>query len=309
MTHLFKTALLGLVMFATLQAFTSQAAEPSPLDVSWKSVPTQTITAGGVTFAYREMGKHHGGTPVVFLVHLAAVLDNWDPRVMDGVAAKHHVIAFDNRGIGASSGKPSSSIEQMADDAVAFIKAMGLQQVDLLGFSMGGMIAQEIALKEPQLVRKMVLAGTGPAGGKGISTVAWVTFYDMFRGLVTNQDPKQFLFFTRTPNGIEAGKAFLARLNERTENRDKEISVSAFMAQLQALRSWGQKTPADLSVIKQPVLVVNGDEDRMVPTVNSHDLAKRLPNSQLIIYPDAGHGGIFQFHDQFVNSTQAFLAR
>ena len=255
------------------------------------------------------MGEQNGGTPVVFLVHLAAVLDNWDPRIMDGIAAKHHVIAFDNRGVGASSGSPSNSIEQMADDAITFIKAMGFKQVDLLGFSMGGMVAQEIVLKEPPLVRKMVLAGTGPAGGEGISSVAGVTFYDMFRGFLTGQDPKQYLFFTRTPTGIEAGKAFLERLKERSESRDKEIAVSALLAQLQALRAWGQKTPADLSVVKHPVLVVNGDDDRMVPTSNTHDLARRLSNSQLIIYPDAGHGGMFQFHADFVPSALEFLAR
>lgn len=276
---------------------------------TWKSVQTQTISTGGVNFAYRELGKNNGGTPIVLLVHLAAVLDNWDPRIVDGLAAKHHVIAFDNRGIGASSGSPSNSIEQMADDAICFIKAMGLTQVDLMGFSMGGMIAQEIVLKEPQLVRKMILAGTGPAGGEGISSVAGVTFYDMFRGFFTGQDAKQFLFFTRTPGGIEAGKAFLERLKERSENRDKEISVSAFMAQLSALRAWGSKPPADLSVVKQPVLVVNGDADRMVPTPNSRDLAKRIPNSQLIIYPDAGHGGVFQFHTEFVPTALEFLAR
>jgi pimeloyl-ACP methyl ester carboxylesterase len=276
---------------------------------SWKNVPTQTISAGGVDFAFRELGKSSGGTPVVFLVHLAAVLDNWDPRIVDGIATKHHVITFDNRGIGASSGSPSNSMEQMTDDAITFIKAMGFKQVDLLGFSLGGMIAQEIVLKEPQLVRKMILAGTGPAGGEGISSVAGVTFYDMLRGFFTGQDAKQFLFFTRTPGGIEAGKAFLARLKERSENRDKEISVSAFIAQLSALRAWGQKNTADLSVVKQPVLVVNGDQDRMVPTSNSRDLARRLPNSQLIIYPDAGHGAVFQFHDDFVLKALEFLQR
>jgi pimeloyl-ACP methyl ester carboxylesterase len=275
----------------------------------WVNVPTQTVSAGGVDFAYRELGRQSGGTPVVLLAHLAAVLDNWDPRVVDGLADKHHVVAFDNRGVGASGGSPSNSIEQMADDAITFIKAMGFTHVHLLGFSMGGMIAQEIVLKEPTLVRKMVLAGTGPAGGEGISSVAKVTFYDMLRGFFTGQDAKQFLFFTRTPGGVKARKAFLARLKERKENRDKEIAVSAFMAQLSALRAWGSKPPADLSVVEQPVLVVNGDDDRMVPTKNSHDLAKRLRNSQLIIYPDAGHGGVFQFHVEFVASTLEFLAR
>jgi pimeloyl-ACP methyl ester carboxylesterase len=140
--------------------------------VNWKNVPTRTITAGGVVFAYRELGTNNPGTPVVFLVHLAAVLDNWDPRVVDGFAAKRRVIAFDNRGVGASSGSPATSIEQMAEDAITFIKAMGLEQVDLFGFSMGGMIAQKIVLMEPQLVRKMIIAGTGPAGGEGISVYA-----------------------------------------------------------------------------------------------------------------------------------------
>jgi pimeloyl-ACP methyl ester carboxylesterase len=138
------------------------------LKVNWKNVPTRTITAGGVEFAYRELGANNPGTPVVFLVHLAAVLDNWDPRVVDGFAASRRVIAFDNRGIGASSGAPATSIEQMATDAITFIKATGFERVDLFGFSMGGMIAQEIVLMEPQLVRKMIIAGTGPAGGEGI---------------------------------------------------------------------------------------------------------------------------------------------
>jgi pimeloyl-ACP methyl ester carboxylesterase len=197
----------------------------------------------------------------------------------------------------------------MADDAITFIKSLGYPQVDLFGFSMGGMISQEIVLKEPQLVRRMILAGTGPAGGEGISDVAGVANVDLLKGLITGQDPKQFLFFTRTPNGIEAGKAFLARLQERSENRDKGITISAYMAQLRALKAWGRKQPADLSVVTQPVLIVNGDADRMVPTANSRDLARRLPNSALTIYPDAGHGGVFQFHAKFVPEALDFLAR
>jgi pimeloyl-ACP methyl ester carboxylesterase len=279
------------------------------LNVNWQNVPTRTITAGGVAFAYRELGTHNPGTPVVFLVHLAAVLDNWDPRVVDGFAARRRVIAFDNRGVGASGGSPATSIEQMAKDAITFIKAMGLDQVDLFGFSMGGMIAQEIALMEPHLVRKMILAGTGPAGGEGIRTVARVTYLDMVRGFLTHQDPKQFLFFTRTPGGIRAGKEFLARLKERSENRDRDIALTALRAQLKALRRWGSKAPADLSQIQQPVLVANGDSDRMVPTKNTRDLARRLPHSELIVYPDAGHGGVFQFHADFVPKALEFLAR
>jgi pimeloyl-ACP methyl ester carboxylesterase len=179
--------------------------------INWNNVPTRTITAGGVEFSYRELGTDNPGTPIVFLVHLAAVLDNWDPRVVDGFAAMRRVITFDNRGVGASSGAPATSIEQMAMDAITSIKAMGFAQVDLFGFSMGGMIAQEIVLMEPQLVRKMIIAGTGLAGGEGINKVARVTYLDMLRGFLSHQDPKQFLFFTRTPDGIRAGKEFLVR--------------------------------------------------------------------------------------------------
>lgn len=279
------------------------------LQVCWKNVPTRTINAGGVEFAYRELGQNNPGIPVVFLVHLAAVMDNWDPRVVDGFAAKHHVVVFDNRGVGASSGSPANSMEQMAEDAITFIKAMGFQQVDLFGFSMGGMIAQEIVLMEPQLVRKMIIAGTGPAGGVGINKVAGVTYLDMVRGWLSLQDPKQFLFFTRTPSGIRAGKEFLARLVERSENRDKKITIRALQAQLKALHNWGSKRPADLSKIHQPVLVANGDSDRMVPSSNTNDLARRLPNSELIIYPDSGHGAVFQFHEDFVPKALEFLAR
>jgi pimeloyl-ACP methyl ester carboxylesterase len=275
---------------------------------SYKHAPTRTITAGGVTFAYRELGPT-SGIPVVFLTHLAAVLDNWDPRVVDGIAAKHRVITFDNRGVGASTGSTPRTIQAMATDAITFIRALGFEHVDLLGFSMGGMIAQVIAQNEPQLVRKLILAGTGPAGGEGIKNVTALSHLDTLRGLLTLQDPKQFLFFTRTANGRRAGKEFLARLKERTNDRDKRISLRSYGAQLKAIHRWGLEQPSDLSVIGQPVLVANGESDRMVPTKNSADLARRLPDSELVIYPDAGHGGIFQFHEQFVAKALEFLER
>ena len=275
---------------------------------SYKEVPTRTVSAGGVKFAYRDLGSGTG-VPVIFLTHLAAVLDNWDPRVVDGIAARRRVIAFDNRGVGASSGSTPKSIEAMAKDAVAFIRALGLEKVDLLGFSMGGMIAQLIAAEEPELIGKIILAGTGPAGGEGITSVTRISHFDTLRGLLTLQDPKQFLFFTRTPNGRQAGKEFLARLKERRENRDKRISLRSYGAQLKAIHRWGKQQPADLTVIRQPALVANGESDRMVPISNSVDLAHRLPNAELVVYPDAGHGGIFQFHEQFVARALEFLDR
>ena len=283
-----------------------QEPTEATLKVTWRNAPTHTIDVGGVQFAYRELGPSTG-VPVVFLTHLAAVLDNWDPRVVDGIAAKHRVITFDNRGVGASSGSTPKIIEEMASDAVAFIRALGLEQVDLFGFSMGGMIAQVIAQQEPRLVRKMILAGTGPAGGEGIDKVTRISYLDTARGVLTRQDPKQFLFFTRTPNGRQAGKQFLARLEERTKDRDKAISVGSFRAQLKAIHRWGQQQPTDLASIHQPVLVMNGESDKMVPSKNTVDLDQRLPNSQLVIYPDAGHGGVFQFHADFVKRALEFL--
>lgn len=283
--------------------------EAYPYDVSttFRDAPTRTLRVGDIDVAYRVLGPRTG-VPVIFLTHLAAVLDNWDPLVVDGIAAERQVFAFDNRGVGASTGSTPRTIEAMAQDAVAFIEALGFEQVDLLGFSMGGMIAQVIAAENPQLVRKLILAGTGPAGGEGITKVTRLSHLDTVRGLLTLQDPKQFLFFTRTPTGRRAGKAFLARLKERTTDRDKRIAVRAYLAQLTAIHRWGKQPPADLSVIHQPTLVANGETDRMVPTSNSVDLARRLPNADLVIYPDAGHGGIFQFHDQFVERANAFLA-
>lgn len=274
---------------------------------SFRDAPTRTVSVGDFDVAYRELGPGTG-VPVIFLTHLAAVLDNWDPRVIDGIAAQHRVIAFDNRGVGASTGATPKTIDAMAKDAVAVIRALGLEQVDLLGFSMGGMVAQVIAADEPQLVRKLILTGTGPAGGEGITKVTRLSHLDTLRGLLTLQDPKQFLFFTRTPAGRRAGKEFLARLKERTNDRDKAISIRSYLAQLKAIHRWGKQPPADLSVIHQPTLVANGESDRMVPTSNSFDLARRLPNADLVVYPDAGHGGIFQFHTEFVAKANAFLA-
>jgi len=237
-----------------------QEPTEAPLIRTWRNAPTRTLNAGDVEFVYRQLGPSTG-MPVVLLTHLAAVLDNWDPRVVDGIAAKHPVIAFDNRGVGASSGSTPTTIEEMARDAVTFIRALGFDRVDLFGFSMGGMIAQVIAQQEPQLVRRMILAGTGPAGGEGIEKVTRISYLDTARALLTRHDPKQFLFFTRTSNGRRAGKEFLTRLEERTDDRDKAISI----------------------------------------------LDRRLPNSQLVLYPDAGHGGVFQYHEDFVKRAVEFL--
>jgi pimeloyl-ACP methyl ester carboxylesterase len=275
---------------------------------AYKDAPARTVDANGVTFAYRELGPK-GGIPVVFFVHLAATLDNWDPRIIDPIAAEHHVIAFDNRGVGASTGRVPDSVEAMADDAYTFITALGFDKIDIFSFSLGGMVAQALVVKHPGLVRKLVLTGTGPSGGKDIDKVAGTTYYDILRATLTRSDPKEFLFFNRNATGKPAARAFVKRLEERTTDRDAPIAVRAFQTQLKAIKKWGRSAPADLSKITQPTLIANGDNDRMVPSVLSEDLHRRIKGSELIIYPDSGHGGIFQYHDKFAPVAVEFLSR
>lgn len=276
-------------------------------NVKWKDAPTRTIDVGGVPFAYRELGPDTG-VPVIFLHHLMAVLDDWDPRVIDGIAAQRRVIAFDNRGVGASGGSVPHTIEAMGRDAIAFIRALGLGQVDLLGFSLGGGVAQMVALQAPELVRRMVLAGTGPRGGGGIDEVTRVAVLAYIKSALTWSDARNFLFFPRTLEGKRAARDYFAALKERTQDRDQRISLQARQAQLKAIRTAGLSAPDDLSAIRQPVFVVNGDNDLMVDSRLSADMARRLPNARLTIYPASGHGGVFQHHRAFVPEVLDFLA-
>ncbi|WP_285162578.1 alpha/beta fold hydrolase [Mycobacterium tuberculosis] len=261
------------------------------IGATYQDAPTKSINVGGTRFVYRRLGAD-AGVPVIFLHHLGAVLDNWDPRVVDGIAAKHPVVTFDNRGVGASEGQTPDTVTTMADDAIAFVRALGFDQVDLLGFSLGGFVAQVIAQQEPQLVRKIILAGTGPAGGVGIGKVTFGTIRESIKATLTFRDPKELRFFTRTDSGKSAARQFVKRLKERKDNRDKSITVRAFRSQLKAIHAWGTQKPSDLTSIGHPVLIANGDDDTMVPTSNSLDLADRLPDATLRIYPDAGHGGV-----------------
>lgn len=279
---------------------------PNLTTVTANTAPTQYVEAGKVRFAYRDLGPRDG-VPVVFLHHFTAVLDDWDPRVIDGLSASRRVITFDNRGVGGTNGRVPTTISAMADDAVAFINALGLEQVDLIGFSMGGFISQVIAERHPTLVRRLVLAGTGPAGGEGVGKVTPKLVGDMLHGLVTATDPKRYLFFTRTEHGKASASAFMDRIKERAQDRVKPTGPLGVAAQVIALSRWGHQDPMELASIEQPVLVVNGEDDRMVPTKASFDLAHRLPNAALRIYPDAGHGGLFQCHDQFVSQVLEFL--
>ena len=274
--------------------------------VTWKDAPTHTVDVGGVDFAYRDLGPRTD-VPVIFLHHFTAVLDDWDPRVIDGIAAEHRVIAFDNRGVGGSGGSVPHTVEEMARDAIAFIRALGLEKVDLFGFSLGGGVAQMVALQAPDLVRRMILAGTGPRGGEGIDEILKIAAVANIKAALTQKDSRNYLFFPRTPPGKQAAKDYFARLKERKTGRDKRISLQARLAQVKAIRAAGRSQPDDLSRITQPVFVANGDHDLMVASSHSADMARRLPNARLTIYLDSGHGGVFQHHEDFVPAALAFL--
>ena len=207
-----------------------------------------------------------------------------------------------------SGGKAPVTIDQIARDTIALIPALRFEKVDLMGFSLGGFVAQDVTLKAPGLVRKLILTGTGPAGGQGIKRVGAVSWPLILKGLLMRRDPKTYLFFTSTATGCGAAKAFLSRLQERQSDRDKGPSPRAFLRQLKAITAWGRQAPQDLSSIKIPVLVANGDNDIMVPTPNSRDLARRISGAELVIYDDAGHGGIFQYHAKFVPKALSFLS-
>lgn len=280
------------------------------MDIKSKSCanrsPTLERNVNGTLFTYREFGKKEG-IPIIFLHHFTAVIDDWDPRVIDGLARKHWVITFDNRGIGGSGGDTPTTVHEMADDAIAFIKALGLTEVDLLGFSLGGFITQVILEKQPTLVRRVILAGTGVAGRNGMDK-ALPMLSDFIRGGLNKRHPKYYLFFTHTKLGNHAASAYLERLNERKSDRVKPTRLKSAFSQIKAILAWTNQKPMDLGKFNHPVLVLNGEDDRMVATQSSFELAHRLPNASLVIYPNAGHGGIFQYHDDFVKKALIFYA-
>jgi pimeloyl-ACP methyl ester carboxylesterase len=274
-----------------------------------QTAATQLIDVKGTSFAYREFGAP-SAIPLVFLHHLTATLDDWDPAVLDGLAATRRVIIFDNRGVGRSGGVTPDSVAAMARDAAAFLDAKGLKQVDLLGYSLGGFVAQLLAVTRPALVRRLILAGTGPAGGEGISDVEAVLTGAMQKGAAQGRHPKSFLFFSPTSSSQRAGQEFLTRLAARKQDLDTAASKETIQAQVKAIAVWGSPSSAkevDLGAIRQPALVVNGNHDIMVPTSNSIVLFEKLGNALLSLYPDSGHGALFQHSRSFVEQVGRFL--
>jgi pimeloyl-ACP methyl ester carboxylesterase len=277
---------------------------------SHQTAPTQFVDAVGIRFAYRRFGKT-GGAPLVFNMHFTGTMDHWDPAVTDGLAHDREVILFDNAGISRSSGEVPRSVEAMAANAAAFIKALGLAKVDVLGFSLGGLVAQELALTEPQLVRRLILVGTGPRSGEGMASLT-PEAQQVFGGRYEEPDHLWLkVFFTASEVSQAAGRAYLKRFRLRVDDRDPEVSDQVAAAQLEALAKWGapREKPFDyLKAIAQPTLVVNGGTDVIVYSVNSWILQQHLPNAQLILYPDANHGSQYQYPERFVRHVSLFLS-
>ena len=271
---------------------------------------TQFIETRLETYAYRRFG---GGAapPLVFLQHFTGTLDNWDPAVTDAVAQGREVILFESAGVGRSTGEVPDTIPGMAAHLVAFADALGLSQMDLLGFSLGGMVAQQIALDRPSLVRKMLLVGTAPEGGEDIMHLEKPELRRILEDpTLQGLQVLVKLFFTPSDSSQAAGQAFAARLAARTGEWEPISGPKVAQAQLAAFRAWervdGERF-AKLRKIAQPCLVVNGVLDNMIPVRNSYALAEHLPRGMLLTYPDAGHGSLFQYHEPFVRQASLFL--
>jgi pimeloyl-ACP methyl ester carboxylesterase len=276
-----------------------------------RSAPTQFLEVkGGERYAYRRFGNGPG-LPLLLLQHFTGTLDNWDPALTDTLAEERELILFDNAGIGRSSGTVPTTVAGMATHAAAFLDGLGLATCDVLGFSLGGMIAQQLVLDRPTIVRRLILVGTAPRGGEDIMHL------EKPRLAQHLQDPSnkgyrvlQKIFFTLTPSGQAAGDAFVERLAERDQDLDGASGPEVANAQMAAFREWERFAGdrfADLRSIPHPTLVVNGVHDEMIPVVNSYRLAENLPNAMLLTYPDAGHGSLFQYHDSFARHAAAFL--
>jgi pimeloyl-ACP methyl ester carboxylesterase len=275
------------------------------------TAPTQFLQVENISYAYRRFGKGPG-RPLLFLQHFTGTLDNWDPAVTDPLAAGREVLLFESAGVGRSTGAVPNTVAGMAMHTLAFLDGLGVQTCDVLGFSLGGMVAQQMARERPSIFRRMILVGTAPRGGEDIMHLEKPSLARYIN------DPKlhgyallRKIFFAPTASSQVAGEAFIARLAQRTEDREPASGPAVAAAQRAAFRDWERVTGerfADLQSIRQPTLVVNGIHDEMIPVSNSYRLSEHLPNAVLLTYPDSGHGSLFQFHESFTRQAAAFLA-
>jgi pimeloyl-ACP methyl ester carboxylesterase len=279
-------------------------------DVNASTARNRSVKVDGETFVYRRLGNaENEAPPLLLLQHFRGNLDTWDPVLVDRLARQREVVLLDNRGVGASTGAVPDNVEDMARDVLRFVDTLGLREIDVLGFSLGGYVAQELALVRPRLIRRLVLAGTAPQGAPGIHR--WTDeVYDLATQDSFDADRFIRLFFSRSEHGRAKGMEFLGRISARTVDRDDPADLAVRDAQLEAITRWGIPDPSKLArvaAIGQPTLVANGDDDPMMITENSRRLAHHLPNAQLRIYPDAGHGFLDQYPEDFADDVNAFL--
>lgn len=317
--HTFSTARRLTLLVAAIgaawamQASSAMAATATPPAAihQHQNAPTLFIDAAGTRLAYRRFGKR-GGVPLVFFQHFVGTLDSWDPQVIDGLARDREVILFDNAGVASSQGEVPTTVEGMAAHAIHLLDALGVGEADLLGFSLGSLVAQEVAVERPELVRNLVLVGSGPRGGVGMASLTpeFTTFlgkkHDVADELLLD------VFFTPSAASQAAGRAFLTRIRARKVDRDIDINDKVVPAQVAAFAAWGAPRAdanAYLKAITQPVLVVSGDADIVHYTVNALTLKQQLPNARLSIYPDANHGAAYQYPALFVQQVGDFLAK
>lgn len=304
-----KTLLVAAVSgaFFALPAIASASTTTSA--ATFTTAKTQFIEVDGDRLAYRHFGKH-GGIPLVFFQHFVGNLDSWDPKVIDGFARNRDVILFDNAGVAGSSGEVPTTIEGMAKYAIDFLKALNVDKADLLGFSMGSLIAQEVTFERPDLVRRLVLVGSAPRAAVGMTPLT-----PEFQAVIAKKrdKPETLLldaFFTSSPASQKAGHEFLTRLQARKTDRDVNINEKVAPAQVAAFGAWGKHGPDALTYlksIKQPVLIVSGSNDIIHYPVNSFTLQQNLANAELIIYPDSNHGSLYQYPDLFLSNVTTFL--
>ena len=277
-----------------------------------ETAPTRYVEANGIRFTYRRFGVGEG-LPMLFCQHFTGTMDGWDPIVTNTLAQEREVILFNNQGVGSTSGKTPDNVQAMATDALSFIDALGLKRIDVLGFSLGGMVAQQITLDRPTLVRYLVLAGTGPEGGERMDIGGLPPSSEVLSNKsLSHIDIEQRLFFAPTETSQAAGRAFQARKAWRKTDRDLSNSPEVAKAQTIAIKSWGQQPKGEryarLKEIVQPTLVFNGVDDVMIPTINSYILAEHMPDARLVLYPDSGHGALFQYPHQFCAEVKLFLS-
>ncbi|HSI44331.1 MAG TPA: alpha/beta hydrolase [Methylotenera sp.] len=300
MNKILKSLLLIATTFSVVESGSISAAE------KLETAPTKYLEANGIKFSYRTLGPQ-SGTPLVFLQHFTGTMDSWDPALVNALAKSRPVVVFNNRGVGATNGEVADNIEQMTSDAYTFIQGLGYKQVDLLGFSMGGFIAQQLAVQHPELVHKVILAGTTyQGGGNNLMKVLGEAF-----SRSNAPDPRDYLFFSQTDAGKKAAGEFLPRVYARTKDRDPESGKAIADAHGKALIVWTSTPDPEhktLKSITQPVLIANGSNDTMLDTEGSITMFKSIPNAQLVLYPDSGHGSIFQYHDSFANTANYFLS-